>query len=84
RVFDTVIRRSERSALDMRRFGLLASEYRERSAAILGSETGRRRIVERGLGDAVVKFSRAAQALANDYDQLGEQALNRMASLVPA
>jgi len=32
----------------------------------------------------VVKFSRAAQALANDYDQLGEQALNRMASLVPA
>ena len=84
RVFDTVIRRSERSALDMRRFGLLASEYQERSAAMLGSETGRRRIVERGLGEAVVKFSRAAQALANDYDQLGEQALNRMASLVPA
>ncbi len=83
-VFNTVIRRSERSALDMRRWGLLAGEYRDRSGQALATSSAMIRIRERGLEDAVFRFSSAAQALANDYDHLGEEALTRMAGMVPA
>jgi chromosome partitioning protein len=82
-VFETVIRRSERSALDMRRWGLLAGEYRDRSGRVLNSEEARRRLQHQGLEEAAARFSRAADAVARDYDQLGVEVLERMVELVP-
>ena len=81
-VFDAVIRRSERSALDMRRWGLLADEYRDRSSLALATAAAKHRIASKGLDESVARFSRAADALARDYDHLGEQALGRMAELM--
>jgi cellulose biosynthesis protein BcsQ len=81
-VFDTVIRRSERSALDMRRWGLLAGEYRDKSSLALATASAKHRIASKGLEEAVTRFSRAAEALAHDYDHLGEEALGRMAKLM--
>lgn len=82
-VFGTVIRRSERSALDMRRWGLLADEYRDRSGRVLNSEEARRRLSQQGLEEAAMRFSRAADAVARDYDQLGVEVLERMVTLAP-
>jgi chromosome partitioning protein len=82
-VFKTVVRRSERSALDMRRWGLLAGEYRDRSGRVLDSEEARRRLQRQGLEEAAARFSRAADAVARDYDQLGGEVLERMATLMP-
>lgn len=81
-VLQTVIRRSERSALDMRRWGLLAGEYRDKSTLALATTGAKDRIARTGLEDAVARFSRAAESLAHDYDHLGEEALSRMAKLM--
>jgi cellulose biosynthesis protein BcsQ len=83
-VFDTVIRRSERCALDMRRWGLLADEYRDRAREALSSPLAQRRIDHQGLNEAVVRFSRVAEALATDYGALGAEILDRMAEAIEA
>lgn len=77
-VFQTVIRRSERSALDMRRWGLLAGEYRHKSSLALASAAARQRIETEGLEHAVARFSSAAESLAQDYEELSAEVLGRM------
>lgn len=72
-VFETFIRRSERSAFDMRRFGMLASEYADRADDVLGSTTVRARIEASRRGDAAMRFSRAARGLADDYERLARE-----------
>jgi cellulose biosynthesis protein BcsQ len=74
-VFETVIRASERSAFDMRRFGLLAHEYRHEAQAALSGATARTRIEAMRLGEAVERFSRAAGGLASDYARLALEIL---------
>jgi hypothetical protein len=69
-VFGTVIRRSERSAFDMRRFGLLAVEYLERATTELSGRIAQDRIVNGRLNHAVERFSAAAAGLAQDYADL--------------
>lgn len=77
-VFDTYIRRSERSAFDMRRFGMLAHEYADRADAAFASTSVRARIVASKKGEAAVRFSRAARSLAHDYEQLTDEILSAM------
>lgn len=74
-VFDTVIRTSERSAFDMRKWGLLAHEYHERASAAL-ADVGERIAAQR-LGSAVERFSRSSSGLADDYRNLSIEILNR-------
>jgi cellulose biosynthesis protein BcsQ len=81
-VFRTVIRRSERTAFDARRWGLLAGEYRDQARAAMTSPGGRARIETDGLSSAVTRFTRAADTLADDYHRLGDEVLQRMMALV--
>lgn len=76
-VFGSVIRSSQRSAFDMRRFGLLAKEYHQRSQVALAADRARRRIESDGLGPAVRRFSSAAHGLADDYRLLTAEILDR-------
>jgi cellulose biosynthesis protein BcsQ len=69
-VFCSVIRRSERSAFDMRRFGLLAIEYLERARSELSAPSVEGRISTQRLDGAVARFSSAAAGLAQDYRDL--------------
>jgi cellulose biosynthesis protein BcsQ len=81
-VFPVIIRRSERSALDMRRWGLLAHEYRDRAATAMQHPAARRRVNELGLDDALTRFSRTASALADDYLTITDEVLSRTSSVV--
>ncbi len=74
-VFETVIRSSERSAFDMRRFGLLAHEYHHKAMNALG--TVGERIAAQRMGGAVDRFSRSSAGLADDYRELTIEILNR-------
>lgn len=68
------IRRSERSAFDMRRLGLLAYEYEERyldSKSIPLAE----RIRQARSGEGAGRYSAAAPGLANDYFELTKRVL---------
>ena len=76
-VFQSIIRRSERSAFDMRRFGMLASEYHARAQAELSATSIKKRIESARLGEAVERFSTAAAGLADDYHRLAEEILER-------
>jgi chromosome partitioning protein len=82
-VFDTSIGSSDRMAHDMRRWGLLAGEYRDRSRGALDSDHARRRLERQGLQDAATRFNQTADAMANDYDRLVIEVLERVAALVP-
>ena len=76
------IRRSERSAFDMRRAGLLAHEYEEQ---FLESERVplAERIAASRAGNPVPRFSSAAPGLAADYLELANAVLARINSAQP-
>ena len=65
-VFDAVIRDSTRAAVDMRRWGELPHEYRAAAAAT--RKHGRR-------------FASAAEALADDYEDLADEIIGRYLTL---
>lgn len=74
-VFETVIRKSERGAYDMRRRGLLAYEY---EAAAIDSQrkvSVGERIRSSRQGNPVEAFSAAAGGLAEDYTNLANEIL---------
>lgn len=68
------IRRSERSAFDMRRMGLLAHEYEERSAdsALVPLAD---RIAAARRGESTARYSSAAAGLSGDYFELVKEIL---------
>lgn len=68
------IRRSERSAFDMRRMGLLAHEYEERSAGAAAVPLAER-IAAARRGEATARYSSAAAGLSGDYFELVKQVL---------
>lgn len=73
-LLDPPIRRSERSAFDMRRMGLLAHEYEERyldATAVPLAE----RIAAARRGEAGARYSAAASGLAHDYFEITKQVL---------
>lgn len=72
-MFQTFIRRSERSAYDMRRFGLLANEYADKADELLTSMTVRARIEASRRGEAAARFSSASRGLADDYQNLAQE-----------
>lgn len=78
-VFKSVVRSSQRSAYDMRRWGLLAHEYHERAEQALAAARIKERIDQLRLGQAVERFSRAAAGLADDYAGLALEVLDRFA-----
>ena len=75
-VFESFIRRSERSAYDMRRFGMLAHEYAARAEEVLRTTSVRTRIEASRRGDAASRFSTAARGLADDYRNLAREVVD--------
>ncbi len=73
-LLDPPIRRSERSAFDMRRLGLLAHEYEERSAEA-GQIPLAERIAAARRGESDARYSAAAAGLASDYFEIAKQVL---------
>jgi chromosome partitioning protein len=68
------VRRSERSAFDMRRLGLLAHEYEELSLAA-GAVPLAERIAAARRGESDARYSAAASGLAADYFEIAKQVL---------
>lgn len=68
------IRRSERSAFDMRRMGLLAHEYEERSADSALVPLAER-IAAARRGESAARYSSAAAGLSGDYFELVKEVL---------
>lgn len=77
------IRRSERSAFDMRRLGLLAHEYEERYIEAERVPLAERIAASR-TGDAAPRYSSSAPGLAADYLSLANAILQRVNDHEPA
>ena len=74
-VFDAVIRLSPRSALDSRRFGVVAAEYEGMAKR---GVTDRLAALHRGDSGKGRSWSRAATGLADDYHDLALEIIDRL------
>ncbi|MDH5423285.1 MAG: ParA family protein [Acidimicrobiia bacterium] len=69
-IFESVIRRSERGAYDMRRMGILSHEYSKQSRDQERNTSVAERIKAARAGSPVQQFSSAAEGLAEDFENL--------------
>lgn len=77
-VFESVIRRSERGAYDMRRSGTLAHEYLARADEQKQTISVGERIAAARAGRPVQQYSSAAAGLAEDYENLTREIVSRI------
>lgn len=80
-VYRSFIRRSDRSAVDMRRSGLLAHEYATEAATQRQAVSVSQRIKAARAGTPVRSYSTAAEGLAEDYRKLAGEILLSLGDL---
>ena len=83
-VFESVIRRSERGAYDMRKIGILSHEYARQAVDQQRTVSVSERIAASRSGSPIQQYSSSAAGLAEDFENLTREIIGRIGLNKPA